>query len=266
MRLKRSHYFLPIFVIPLLFVLQHPRLSGPIHEISLSLLKPVLIAGDAATQFLFDAQDGFSRLWSTFRNQGIYEARIAELEARVLKLSEAEKENERMRKLLDFRNTVPGKNVAARVIGWDPSPWRKTMVIDKGTNQGVKRDMAVIVPEGLVGRVIEAAPSVSRVLLITDPDSRISAITDKSRAQGIVAGDGSPRTMMNYLELDSGVAVDEIVITAGTSGIFPKDIRIGKIVSVTRNSSGLHMDAKIEPFVKFSKLEEVLCIASSREK
>ena len=126
--------------------------------------------------------------------------------------------------------------------------------------------MAVLVPEGLVGRVMEVGANSARVLLLTDPDSRVVALGDQSRAQGVAAGDGSSRLKMEYLELESGAAVEETVSTSGMSGIFSKGIRIGKITGLMRDASGLHLEARIEPFVRFSKLEEVLCLASSRQK
>jgi rod shape-determining protein MreC len=268
MRPKRSIYFLALFIVPLpvLVALQNTNLSEPVHGWSLSFLKPALVAGNGVVEGLGSGRSAIGNFWKTFHDQGASEARIAELENELRRLNETLKENERLKKLLQFRQTFAAKTVAARVIGWDPSPWRRTVILDKGKKQGIKKDMPVVVAEGLVGRILEVGPSVSRVILITDPNSRVTALADQSRAQGVIEGDGSSNLTMTYLELDSNVAVEEMVMTSGTSDIFPKGFRIGKIKSISKDSNGLHLEAQVESYVKFSKLEEVLCLVSSQGK
>ncbi len=266
MRSNRSYYFLAVFILPVLFLLQNPKIIAPVHAVTFSLLKPVFETGRSISVFFSSADTAARRFWQTFHAQEDYQGRIMKLESRLKTLEEAAKENARLRKLLDFRQTLSGRSVAARVIGWEPSSWRKTILIDKGKKDGIQSDMAVLVPEGLVGRVLETGDSTARVLLLTDPDSRVVSMADESRAQGVIAGEGSSRLKMEYLELESGTAMEETVSTSGMSGIFPKGIRIGKITGLTRDASGLHLEAHVEPFVRFSKLEEVLCLASSRQK
>ena len=265
MRPKRPYYLLFVLLLPLLVLLQNQKVTGPLHAFSLTVLKPVFLAGESIAGAANGIRSFGERVWKAFQNQSGYETRIAELENKVRTLEEASKENERMRKLLEFRKTVTGKTIAARVIGWDPSPWRKTVILDKGSRHGIKKDMAVIVPEGLAGRVLETGPEISRVILLTDPDARVSSVADQSRGQGVVEGDGSPNLKMAYLELDANVAVGESVLTSG-SGLFPKGLRIGKITALSKDASGLHLEASVQSFVRFSKLEEVLCLASSHGK
>lgn len=268
MRVKRPFYFLPLLFLPLpLFVfMQNPSWASQVHGAALSVIKPVFLAGDALSDGIRNSGTALSRFWNTFQNQGVYEARIAELENELRQYNETVKENERLKKLFDFRQTFSSKTIAARVIGADPSPWRKILFLDKGTKQGLKSDMPVIVPEGLVGRIIEAGPSVSKLLLLTDPNARIAGLGDTSRAQGVVAGQGNEKLLFSYLELESGVSVGETVLTSGTSELFPKGLRIGKIVSMSKDATSLHLQAEIESYVQFSKLEEVLCLISSRSK
>lgn len=201
-----------------------------------------------------------------FQGQEANEKRIAELDSEVSRLKELTKENDRLRKLLEFKDTLAGKKIAARVIGWDPSPYRKTLILDKGKQQGIVKDMAVLVADGLVGRVVEVGPSTSRVILLIDADSRVSSMAQESRAQGLVSGNGTSELTLDYLELESGVAVGETVSTSGLNGLYPKGLRIGKITSLAKDSTGLHLQAKMNSFVRFSKLEEVLCLGSSQAK
>lgn len=266
MRARRSYYFWAFLFLPLLVFFQNPAVKEPVQGWSISVMKPALAAGQGASRFFSDIRVGFERFVRSFREQGTLEARIAELESRQVRFQELEKENERLRKLVDFKNTLSGKTIAARIIGSDPSPWRKSFILDKGTKQGIRKDMAVITFEGLVGRILDAGPDTSRVILLSDLDARVSGMTDQTRATGIVAGSGSGKLKMQYLELESAVQVQEIVLTSGLGGLFPKGLRIGKVSSVTRDPSGLHLQAEIEPFVVFSKLEEVLCLNSSPEK
>lgn len=266
MRVKRSYYFLLVLVLPVLFVLQSPQISEPVRGISLAVLKPLFAAGRSITDFFREGRDGLVHFWESFKNQGVYRQRIVELETKVHQLEEAAKENVRLKKLLDFRQGFNEKTIAARVIGWDPAPWRRTILLDKGKSHGIQENMSVVVSEGLAGRILEIGPQTSRAILLTDPDARVSALSNQSRTHGVIAGDGSRTLRMTYVELDSGVSVGETVMVSATSGAYSKNIRIGKIAALSRDSSGLHLEAHVEPFVKFSQLEEVLCIALPPEK
>lgn len=260
MRAKRSYFVLSVMVLPALYALQNPQISEPLHAATMNFLKPVLSAGQAAVRTSGNLRDSVVLFWKTFREKGTEKSRIAELESRLVRFEEVVKENERLRKLIEFASTLNQKTIAAQVIGWDTSPWRRSLLLDKGTKEGIKKDMAVVVAEGLVGRVIEAGDHSARVILLTDPDARVSAIASESRAQGVVAGDGTSRLWMIYLELDSGAAVEETVVSSGVGGTLPKGVRIGKILALKKDSDGLHLKAEIEPFVDFTKLEEVLCL------
>lgn len=263
MRPRRPYYFLAVFALPLLVLLQNPQIKEPLRGISLTLFKPFFVMTSATTDLVSNSRENIGRFWKTFQTQPEYEARVMELEAEVNRLGEMSKENERLRKILEFRDTLAGKKIVAQVVGWDPSPWRKTLILDKGTQHGIRKDMAVLVTEGLVGRIFEVGSSTSRVILLQDSDSRVSAIAEQSRAQGVLAGSGSQELTMEYLELESAVEVGETVVTSGLNGLFPKGIRIGKITALTKDRTGLHLQAKIHSFVRFSKLEEVLCLGSS---
>lgn len=266
MRAKRSYYFWAFLFLPLLVVLQNPAVKEPLRGWTLTVIKPALEAGHSTFKFFSGARLSVERFVHTFKQQGELEAQNAKLESQLVRYHELEKENDRLKKLVDFRNTLSGKTVAARIIGWDPSPWRKSFILDKGQNQGIHKDMAVISFDGLVGRILEVGPETSRVILLTDLDARVSAMTDQTRATGIIAGGGGSKLKMMYLDSESAVQAGETVLTSGLGGLFPKGLRIGKIISLARDLSGLHLNAEIEPFVQFSKLEEVVCLNSSPEK
>lgn len=266
MRPHRPYYFFALLGLPLLFVLQSPAIREPLRDVSLSALKPAFLAFDAVHGFFRETGDQVTYFWSAFRSQESYQTRIAELEARLVKTEEMSKENARLKKLLDFKDSLKEKTVTARVVGWDSTPWRKMILLDKGEKGGVHKDMAVVVPEGLVGKILEAGPEMSQAILLTDPDSRVSGITEKSRSQGVVTGLTGSQLNLKYLELEGGVEIGETVLSSGVGGIIPKGIRVGKITSIARSSDGLHLNATMDPAVRFSKLEEVLCLESFRSK
>lgn len=266
MRTRRPLYFLVIAVLPFLFMLQEARIREPLHAMSLTVMEPFLTAGAQLENFISHSRDNIVQFWRTFRKQDALELRVAELEAKQVRFEETFRENERLKELLNFKKSLPAHSIACRVIAYDVSPWRKSVVLDKGKTEGIRKDMPVLSPKGLVGRVIEVGLSTSRVLLLTDFASGVSAMTAESRAQGVVVGDGSPVLKMKYLMVDSGVAVEEMVLTSGAGGLFPKGLRMGRLTSILRDPDGLHLIAHVEPFVDFSKLEEVLCLVSSPPK
>ena len=195
-----------------------------------------------------------------------YLARIQELETRLIRFNEMDRENQRLLKLLNFSSPPALRAFGARVIGEDVTPWRKIVLLDKGSRHKIKKDMVVIVPEGLAGRILEVEPYTAHAILLPDPDSRVSGLTSVSRAQGIVTGIGTDKLQMKYLALDGEVAIGEDVITSGVGSFFPKGLQIGKIEAIERDSDGLHLLALVKPSVPFSKLEEVLCLVSSPQK
>lgn len=197
--------------------------------------------------------------FSEIRNENrVLKDSIKNLEMEVLRLQEARLENERLRKLLDFREEKTRKFVPALVIARDPSELTHTIIIDKGKKDKIVKDMLVISGGGLVGRVRETGWSISRVLLITDYDSAFSAMVERTRDSGAVKGVMREGLVMKYLELDCDVQKGDKVVTSGLSGVFEKGVLIGDVVSVEKDPGGLYLNAKIRPEVDIMKLEEVL--------
>ena len=169
-------------------------------------------------------------------------------------------ENRRLRALLDFKATVPYTTVAAQVIGRDPSNWSNSLIVDKGSGGGVRRNRAVLSLKGLVGRTVEVGRRSSKIVLITDPNSRVGVLIQKNRQGGVLVGSPDGRCKMVYLAMDSGVAAGDRVITAGFGSVFPKDILVGKVVKVGKDPGRLYQYAIVKPAEDLSKVEEVLCL------
>ena len=164
-----------------------------------------------------------------------------------------------LQQLLEFRSSVSFATTGAAVIAGGASPDFRTMTIDKGTREGLKPDMAVIAPAGVVGRVIMPSPRASKVQLLIDRNAAAGALVERSRAQGVVEGSGADVLHMNYVSGVADVKVGDRVVTSGIDGIYPKGFVIGQIESIERGA-GEFSAIVIRPAVDFASLEAVLIV------
>lgn len=189
--------------------------------------------------------------------------RIADLQRENDRMKEMVLSHERLRRLLQFRETLSSAVIAAEVVGRDPSSWFKSITINKGERDGVRKGMAVISAEGVIGQIFKTAPSHSVVLLITDYNSAIDAIVQRTRAKAIVEGKGENRCQLKYLLRSEDVVEGDRVITSGLAGNFPKGLMIGEVTKVDKKGHGIFQDAELVTSVDFTRLEEVLVIKES---
>lgn len=175
---------------------------------------------------------------------------------------ELELANQRLRSLLNFKKTLRCRSIAAEIVGKDPSPWFKTVLIDKGTSDNVMPGLPVVSHEGIVGQVTESSAHYSKVLLLIDQNSAVDSLDQESRARGIVRGGEGGRFVFEYVLRKHDVSIDDIVVSSGLDGVFPKGIRVGKVADVAKGNSGIFQDVTVTPFVDFDKLEEVLVLFS----
>lgn len=187
-------------------------------------------------------------------------ARIDFLKQQVNAGIENQQENARLKKLLDFKAQAPYKVIAARVIARDPSNWSAALIVDRGSVDAIKKDCVAITFLGLVGRVVEVNSLTSKILLINDPNLSVSAITQRSRQEGLVSGSLGGTLLMKYLPKDADLKREDLVITSGLTKAYPKGLLIGKIIDVGEEFSGLSKYAIIKPAVELANLEEVLII------
>lgn len=202
-------------------------------------------------------------------NQSMKE-KVAELEGRLRQSEEFGYENDRLKRLLDYKSAVTplmGFEVTgAAVIGRNPGNWFGTITINKGSDDGMKQNMTVITEQGLVGRITSVSINTSEVLLITDPRSGVSALIQESRAPGMVEGIASSpgRVIMVHIPIEIDISADQVVVTSGFGSIYPKGIPVGRILETGKEPSGLFNNAVIAPFVDINRLEEVMVITTVR--
>ena len=194
------------------------------------------------------------------------QVRMAQLEQAADENAKLKAENERLKKLLNYVETLENyEYVTAVVTGNSQGVWFETFTINAGRNKGIEKDMPVVCAEGLVGRVIEVGANWSKVTAIIDPSSEVSVMVERTRDIGVVRGSFSA-TSDNQLELyflPSGfdLVPGDKIVTSCMSSIFPKTITVGTVSEVTRRSAeGSQSNAIIEPAVDFGHLEEVLVL------
>jgi rod shape-determining protein MreC len=183
------------------------------------------------------------------------------LKLQINQLESKAAEADRLAALLNFRQshqTIP--MLGARVIGSGADSNSQTVYLDRGERDGIHRNMAVITPDGVVGKIVESYRDTSQVLLLTDKDSGVGAMLAESRIQSPVGGDGEPLLAMKYVANDDTVAIGERVVTSGMDRIFPRDIPVGTVAQIKPGNP--FKQIRIKPAANLERLEEVIVLLS----
>lgn len=241
--------------------------SGPLRSIQ-----------DAAMSVVAPLQSGVGQVFgpvgevfSTVSKLGTLKSENAELRREIKALQgqqtrfpEILRENRRLKTLTAQKDWVQGRTIGAKVIGVGPSNQESTVFLDKGSSHGLKEDMAVVSSEGLVGRVVLAGESYSKVLLAIDPQHAAGARLTQSSETGVVSGRSSEDLKFDLIDPATKIAKGETVVTSGYDrGIYPSGIPIGRVTRSRTAPDGLSKSASVRPFVKFSRLDTVLVLLDS---
>jgi rod shape-determining protein MreC len=187
-------------------------------------------------------------------------ASLEALQARLNNYEELASENSQLRADLRYVQSNFNFNLlGARVISQSSNPLVSSITIDKGEQNGVKINQAVIAPEGLVGKIIETSPFSSQVLLLTDPTNTVAVMIQQTRNVGVATGGVMGQLNLKFLSVDLELEKDQTVVTTG-SEIYPAGIMVGKISKVTKSENMLFLNVKINPAVKLSKLARVFVV------
>lgn len=155
--------------------------------------------------------------------------------------------------------------MAAKVIGESPDPWTRTIVVNRGSEDGLRRNLPVVTPDGLVGNVVTTSDHSSIVRLIVDRSSRVPVLVSRSRARAILEGETSGTCQLKYLDRTEDVQQGDIVITSGLAGVYPRGIEVGTITQILAKSHGLYQYAKVLPKAPINRLEDVLVIRTEQD-
>jgi rod shape-determining protein MreC len=238
---------------------------GPVRNVTRALLAPfqagLTDVGTDASDLVRSARD----LRDLRQSNAYLQAEVNRLSVENARLVEVERENERLRQLLNFTRSNPwfdyrAAAVVGQKIGEDPSNLLFSIFIDVGARDGVAMDMPVITDRGLVGRVIAVGPNVAEVLLLIDPASAVNARVQNSRVTGIVRGNIEGSLTMERIPQGESVSPGDIVLSSGLGGNFPDKLVVGQITEVFHRDSDMFQSANVRPTVDFGKLEEVMVI------
>lgn len=195
-------------------------------------------------------------------------AEISHLKERVRTLEDEKAAWGREKALFTSFDKIPEKTQLAHVVAYDPLKSSKTILIDEGSDKGIQKGQAVVVPEGAVGIVVKATSQDAQVMLLTDPKAAVDGEIRPSGARGLLHGEkrtlGLNRdywlTKMEYLGVQQELHEQDVVVTSGLDQVFPLGIPIGKVQKILRDDKGLFLSAEVLPDVDFSKLKEVMVI------
>ncbi|MEK6560183.1 MAG: rod shape-determining protein MreC [Nitrospirota bacterium] len=187
---------------------------------------------------------------------------VKRLRSEAIYLKEKAATGDRLMELLKLGDTSAVKHVAANVIAKDPANWYGALVINKGEEDGIKPNMGVITAEGVIGRIVKTAPDYSRVLLLSDRNSAIAGLIQRTGYEGIAEGQQGRVLRLNYIMTDADVLDGDIVITSGTDGVFPRGIVIGRINKIEKPQNRLFQSIELIPVATLSKVREVMVIKS----
>jgi rod shape-determining protein MreC len=176
-------------------------------------------------------------------------------------LSELRYENERLRALIEFKEKSRFGVMPAEVIGHSPSRVNSSILIDRGSRDGVEKNMAVVTADGVVGKTIEVSPETAVVQTVFDRNSRVSCLISRSRVVGILAWKGGSLCALEMIPEQGDVEVGDLVITSGLGGVFPKNLRVGTVVEVGEEAQGLFRRVMVKVSADLSRVEEVFVIA-----
>ena len=263
--------FVFVSVFCLVFFSARGRFSTPVANQSVSLiLSPFQSAVSWIGGQLSFITDTVSEIMHLHEENKQLREEVENLRAKNLAASEFEAENQRLRALLGYKQAASQFDLlAARVIGRESATWSSMVIINRGMADGVSENMSVVTELGLVGHISEVGINSSKVQLILDPRSSVGTLVQRpeSRVAGIVEGDINNPTMPRMVNIpkNSDVIVNDIIVTSGFGGVYPKGIVVGRIKEIKNDDGGLLKYGIIETTVNFQKLEDVAVITLSRE-
>ena len=236
---------------------KYPDRSTLLERVVYGVLSPVVVATSNAMNHVVDLRERYEDLRDAEARSQALEEEVASLSREMTQAREAVRENQRLRALLAFESAASESYHAARVLSADPrAPWG-VVWINRGQRDGIANTSGVVTPEGVVGKVIEVADPASKVQLLTDVESGVGALVQRSRAVGVVRGRGDGVLELHYLSHLDDVAVGDLVVTSGLDGIFPRGLSIG-VVSRVEERPDLTKGVEVRPSVQVKNIEHVL--------
>jgi rod shape-determining protein MreC len=238
----------------------HEADYGPAGRLLIEAVAPLQGGVTYAGQSIAGVWNGYIGLIGVNHENRQLKEQVRRLQAQVVAGSEDRLANQRLQKLLDFKTASGLSLTSAHVIAKSADPLFRTVVIDRGTADGISRGMAVVVPEGVVGRVISASRGYAKVLLANDRASAVDAIVQRTRAQGIFVGTGGGMGSLKYVARSDEVRPGDLVISSGLGQVFPKGLPLGVVENVSGERAAVFQSVRVRPTIDFGSLEEVMVV------
>ncbi|HRS97979.1 MAG TPA: rod shape-determining protein MreC [Smithella sp.] len=257
-----------VLIVSLSFVFYGLRYGSErilLKKIVMEIASPVQGALDYAVKSIRDAWLRYIFLVGIQEENKNLRKKIGELEATINTYKEGYLEAQRLRKILAVENESNHTFVCARVIGKELGSLSRTLLINKGSSDGLRTGMPVLAPPGLIGRLTDVSWHYSKVLLLIDENSNMDAVVQRNRTQGIISGAGPEGMILKYVPQTQDVQKGDVIVSSGIGGVFPAGLMVGLVHDVDRKNTGLFLKISVLPFTDLSKLEEVLVLTSAAQ-
>ena len=253
---KKPLIFIPLIVLFLFIILIPPHKSVYLKSGFLPFFKYPLSVFYHINLSVFHAK----KIFSFYSEYSSMKKEIKELKFKLNQVEEAEHENARLRKILDLKEKGLYDFAVAQIIAKEPTNWLNSFIINKGQKHGIGINQPVMSFSNLVGKIIEVGDGTAKVLLISDANSRVVALIQRTRAEGVLEGMGNGLCRLKYLPVNADVKLGDEVVSAGVGGVYPKGLIIGNIESIRIERGGIYKSGIVKPAAALSCLEEVLCL------
>ena len=239
--------------------------NEPLSAFLMLIMRPLQVASQETANWLKGFRENYDTL-AGFRSENErLRKRVQSLEEERQKLLEAQATNARLKQLLDFRSQLSGTPVLATIIANSANSWFQSCVLNKGSADGIRKGMAVVTPLGVVGQVVSVTSRTAKVLLLTDPNSGIDVLVQRTRSRGIVSGSPENGIVLKYVKRSEDIQEGDRLITSGLDGIFPKGMMVGTVIKVRKQHLGLFQFIEVLPAVQSARVEEVLVVAGESD-
>jgi len=260
---KHKKFFSLLLLFALLFWLLTVQVKSgrflfmerPVLAVS-GLIERIIVAPFHFVEYVIN---GYLFLVHTEKENGRLKEEVDRLKIENAVSNELIIENQRLRELLGFRTLHPPASVMAQVIGKDSSLSSRTLTINKGSTDGIEKDMAVITPSGVIGRIQTAIPGTAKVILLSDPGSTIAVRVQRNREEGLLEGK-LDHCALKYVSYYADIQEGDLLVTSGLDGIYPKGIPVATVVKVTKHEATAFQHVVAHPVVRFSRVEEALVL------
>ena len=263
MRVRRYGILLAVLLVSFLLLTVQTRGGGTgrAGELMAIVLTPV-------QSLLVRVHRGALGFWANYVDWKVVRREVVSLRGenehlrvQALQAGETREENTRLRRLLVLRDRLPLATVAGEGIGREAGGWVRSLTVNRGRSDGIAQQTPVIMPDGLVGRVVQVHRGAAVIQLLNDPASTVGAVVQRTRTAGLVEGDAGGAVRFKFMARDgASVAPGDLVVTSGLGTLFPKGLPVGRVVKIEDKGSALFHFAVLAPAVDFSRVEEVLLV------